>query len=60
MPPEISMCHLNHFEWYNKHRINHSNWKISDIDNYFKGNSFFNEDIPQSKYEETFTAKIGN
>lgn len=47
MPPEISLCHLDPYAWYNKHRINHSSWKIADIDNSFNGNPFFSEEIPE-------------
>jgi len=60
MPPEISLCHLSYNEWYNKHRINHNNWKIADIDNSINGNSFFTEEIPSNKYEETFESRAGH
>lgn len=36
-PPIISLANPNVGEWIKRHRINHSNWRISDVDNYMKG-----------------------
>lgn len=60
-PPEISLAHLNPFEWYNKHKIYTKDWKIADIDTFHNDNSFFkpleNEKEERQIFEDSL-AKI--
>lgn len=36
-PSLITLTNPNIENWVRKHKINHDNWRISDIDNYMKG-----------------------
>uniref|UniRef100_A0A7S3JLR9 Uncharacterized protein n=1 Tax=Euplotes harpa TaxID=151035 RepID=A0A7S3JLR9_9SPIT len=40
-PPSISLTNPNVEMWIKRHKINHKNWKIADVDNYMNGNKFF-------------------
>lgn len=52
-PPELSLIDLTHEEWYNHHTINHSGWKIVDIDNFMGGNLFFSEMYDREEFKKT-------
>lgn len=40
-PSEISLLNNNFDEWIEKNKIDDSDWKLVDIDNFMQGNSFF-------------------
>ena len=50
-PPIISLTSPNVDEWIKRHKINNNEWKISDIDNYMRGNKFFNKIMDQSEFK---------
>ncbi|CAI2369124.1 unnamed protein product [Moneuplotes crassus] len=39
-------------EWIKNYKINHNNWKITDIDNYMKGNPFFSKMMDASEFKD--------
>jgi len=40
-PPVIALTNPNLETWIKKHKINHSNWKVTDIDNYMSGKNIY-------------------
>lgn len=56
-PPIISMTNPNFDEWIKKHKINHNNWRITDIDNYMRGNPFFNRVMDSEAFKD-FVDKV--
>jgi hypothetical protein len=51
-PPSISLTNPNVDRWINHHKIDHGNWRISDIDNYMRGNTFFNKILDQAEFKQ--------
>ena len=43
MPPILSLTDTSHKEFLFTSRLNFSNWKLVDLDNYMKGNPYFTE-----------------
>jgi hypothetical protein len=44
IPPHHSYFIEHSFdEWLGKHTLNHNNWKLVDIDNFMKGNTYFKD-----------------
>ncbi|CAI2368563.1 unnamed protein product [Moneuplotes crassus] len=56
-PPSISLSYPNIESWVKRHKIDHKNWKITDIDNYMKGNPFFKK-VGDSSDFDNFVIKI--
>lgn len=46
-PPEMALYELTTDEWIRHNRINHSGWRIADVDNYMQGNPYFNQQLTQ-------------
>lgn len=56
-PPVIALTDPNIEKWVKRHKINHNNWKITDVDNYMKGNPFFKKMLDASDFKK-FVADI--
>ena len=50
-PTISSLSEISFEEWIKKHKINHSEWRVSDIDNYTQGNKFFNKIMNQNEFK---------
>ena len=46
-----SMYNLNIDDWIKVHKINHNDWRVSDVDNYMHGNKFFNKIMDQNEFK---------
>jgi hypothetical protein len=42
-PPALSLIDHTQKEFVMAHRLNFANWKIVDLDNWMKGNSYFDK-----------------
>lgn len=51
-PPIISLTDPNIDRWLRHHKIDHNKWRISDIDNYMKGNPFFYKITDQEEFKK--------
>jgi len=40
-PPALSLIDHSHKEYVMAHRLNFANWRLVDLDNFMKGNTFF-------------------
>lgn len=46
-------------EFVNMRRLNFKNWRIVDVDNYMKGNSFFNKVVSHSEFKNNIEKVLG-
>lgn len=51
-PPIVSLSRPDMDKWIKHHKIDNSLWKISDIDNYMRGNPFFSKLKDQAEYQK--------
>ena len=51
-PPVISLTNPNPDKWIMNHKIDHSLWRVTDIDNYMKGNPFFNQIMDNAEFKK--------
>jgi hypothetical protein len=58
-PPSLSLIDSTFKEYVVAHRINFSNWKLVDLDNYMQGNSFFANVTTAELWQKDFDNVIG-
>lgn len=51
-PPALSLIDHSHKEYVLAHRINFANWRLVDLDNFMKGNTFFRKQITAQEWQE--------
>jgi hypothetical protein len=50
-PPHLALVDHSYKEYLMKHRINFSNWKLADLDNYMNGNPYFSHFLSEKDYK---------
>ena len=58
-PPTMALIDHSLNEYINLHRINFRDWRIVDIDNFMKGNSFFGKIVKEGDWAADFEQKMG-
>ena len=54
-PPMLSLTDHTYAEYVLAHRINFSNWVLVDLDNFMRGNPFYNEVLSKEAWQDRFT-----
>ena len=62
VPPTLSLIDSDNEEFFNQYRINVNKFKIVDVDNFMRGNTYFtkveDENIWQKRVDEVFPKEI--
>ena len=59
-PPSLQMIDHTHNDFVINHRINFENWKLVDIDNWMKGNPYFDKFMTAESFQQSVTEIIGS
>lgn len=58
-PPSLQMIDHTHRDYVVGHRMNFKNWKLVDIDNWMKGNPYFDKFMTQEGFKAQLNRVIG-
>jgi hypothetical protein len=59
-PPALSLIDATQKEFVMAHRLNFANWKIVDLDNYMKGNPYFDKFMTAESFNQSVQRIIGS
>lgn len=59
-PPSLSLIDHTHRDYVVSHRLNFKNWKLVDIDNWMKGNPYFDKFMTAESFKQQLHRVIGS
>jgi len=61
LPTPNSMALIDHSfsEFVNIRKLNFKSWKLVDVDNFMKGNSFFKKHVTEAEFKESYEREMG-
>jgi hypothetical protein len=59
VPPQLTLIDHTEREYILAHRLNFANWKLVDLDNYMKGNPYFQNFISENDWNKKSEEWLG-